>query len=56
MILTEEQRKSFEAASEQLMAWLSDNCHPHTTVILDYGSAELVEGIAAHRTEKFVKD
>ena len=56
MVLSDEQRKSFEAAAEPLMAWLSDNCHPHTAVIVDYGRAELVEGIAVHVTEKFIKD
>lgn len=56
MILTDEQCKSFALASEPLMAWLSENCHPHTTVILDLAKAELVEGVASHITKKFIKD
>ena len=56
MILTEEQRKEFEKAVKPIMKWLSDNCHPHTKVIVDYSRAELVEDIATLVTEEFVKD
>ena len=30
MTMTDEQRKAFALASEPLMWWLSENCHPHT--------------------------
>lgn len=56
MTLTEEQRNEFVAASEPLMKWLSDNCHPHTTVIVGYNRAELVECVTTHITAKFIKD
>ncbi len=56
MILTEEQRNAFKAACEPLMKWMGENCHPHTTVILDVARAELVEGVAVHQTEQFIKD
>ena len=38
------------------MEWLSNNCHPHTAVIIDVTNAELVEGIATVVTKEFVKD
>ena len=56
MILTEDQRKTFSAASEPLMQWLAENCHPHVAALVDSNSADLVESVAAHRTDKFIKD
>jgi hypothetical protein len=49
-------RKEMVPLVEPLMRWLSDNHHPHTTIILTSTSAQLVEGMAAHNTDKFVKD
>ena len=54
--MTDEQRMEFEQICEPLMAWLSANVHPHMTVIVTYDSAELVEGVVCHRTNKFVRD
>ncbi|EFA5318582.1 hypothetical protein EYX56_04920 [Escherichia coli] len=46
----------FTASVEAVMKYLADNHHPHTKIIIDSDSAELVEGIATHRTDKFIKD
>lgn len=46
MILSKEQIKEFEEAAKPLMEWLNRNCHPHVTVLLDGGQAEIVEGLA----------
>jgi hypothetical protein len=56
MILTKEQRAEFEKAAEPLIQWLNNNCHPHVTVIVTTDSAELSEGIALFKTDKFIKD
>lgn len=56
MVLTEEERKAFIEASEPLMKWLADNCHPHCCAIVEYGTSQLVEGVAAHKTGKFLRD
>ena len=56
MILNEEERKKFEQAARPLMKWLSDNCHPHVFVIVDYARAELNESVAAFVTKDYVKD
>jgi len=56
MILTEKQREEFKQVVEPVMKWLSDNGHPHVSVTINYSRAELVEGISAHVTDKFVKD
>ena len=47
MILTEEQLESLREAALPLMQWLSDNCHPHCTAIVDSERVELLEGLAA---------
>jgi len=56
MIITKEQTASMLEAAKPLMKWLSDNCHPHCTVIVDSGRVELVEGIATTMTDEFIKD
>jgi len=56
MVLTKEQIEQLEEVVKPVMEWLSNNCHPHTTVIIDVTNAELVEGIATVVTQEFVKD
>lgn len=46
-IIKEEQLNEFAQACLPVMKWLRDNCHPHVTVIVDSGRAELLEGLAA---------
>jgi hypothetical protein len=56
VILTKEQQASFAAVTEPLIKWFNENAHPHATVLVTPTSAELLEGVATHRTEQFVKD
>ena len=55
LILSEEQKERFELRSRDLMKWLCDNCHPHTTIIITSTTAELVEGIIARQTTEYVR-
>lgn len=48
--------KEFEEAVEPLMKWMSENQHPHTTVIVTGTRAELVEGLQCHLTDEFIVD
>ena len=48
--------KTFEDAVEPLMKWMSENQHPHTTVIVTGTRAELVEGIQCHLNDEFIVD
>ena len=52
----EVQEQRFRLAVEPLMRYLGHTHHPHTKAIVDSGSAELVEGIRTHRTDKFILD
>lgn len=51
-----EKRSDFEEAVKPLIKFLNDNYHPHTTVIVDCGKAQLVEGIMSMITEEFYRD
>ena len=50
------ERSRFELAAEPLMRYMAHTHHPHTKVIVDSTSAELVEGLATHRTERYLVD
>lgn len=56
MILSKQQMMEFEAASKPLIKWLNENCHPHVTVIIDCGSANLSEGICRVVVKDYIKD
>ena len=50
------EKEMFEEAVKPLMKWLSENTHPHTTVIVKSNCAELVEGIKVIETNEFLID
>lgn len=54
--MTEAQTEEFDKLAKQLIEWLCNNCHPHTTVIVTSTTAELVEGVRGIQTTEFVKD
>ncbi|MHB1328007.1 MAG: hypothetical protein ACYC2K_07380 [Gemmatimonadales bacterium] len=56
MILNEQQRREFEAVTRPVIEWLNKNCHPHVSVVIDITSAELSEGVAAVRTNDYIRD
>lgn len=51
-----ERRKSFKVAVEPVIKWLCDNSYPHTKIIIDCTSAELVEGLMRVVTDKHVRE
>ncbi len=56
MILSKEKIAEFQEAATPLIKWLNDNCYPHVTAIVDYGSASLSEGICRVIVEEYIKD
>lgn len=56
MITTEKQREEFEKVTRPVIKFLNDNFYPHTKVIVDFTTAELVEGLCSFRTEDYLKD
>lgn len=56
MVLSKEKMNELEKASEPLIKWLNENCHPHVQVNVDCGSAQLFEGVARVKNEKYIRD
>ena len=56
MILTKKQLEEFEEAAKPMMEYLGKNCHPYVTVIIDNGSAEIMESSARITSDEFIPD
>lgn len=56
MILTKEQVEQFKEAAKPLVKFLNDNFHPHVTIIVECGGAEILESSALVKIEEFIKD
>jgi hypothetical protein len=54
--LSEEQRRELEALAKPMIDWLNRNMHPHSSIIIDTTSCQLVEGVSAFTTMEFVRD
>ena len=52
----ETKRAEFEKLARPLIKFLNDNYDPHTKVIIDTVSAELVSGEMAFYTEEYILD
>jgi hypothetical protein len=49
-----EKRAEFEKAVRPAMKWLGENHHPHMSIVLDSGRAELVEASMSYQTVEFI--
>ena len=56
MIPTEEQRKELERLARPLIKFLNDNFHPHVSITIDTGSAEIKEHFCRVVTDDYIKD
>ena len=59
MVLNKEEIAKFQEAVKPLIKFLNDNpqtYHPHVKIIIDNGSAELVEGSVYFPTDEFICD
>lgn len=52
----ENDKEEFEKVCKPVIEYLCKYYHPHCTVIIDCGHAELLEGQMAFHTEEFIKD
>lgn len=50
--LTEAQGAEFDKLADAMIKYLNDNHNPHTKVIIDTTTAEIVGGERCYRTEK----
>ena len=56
MIMTKKQMDNFKEASRPLMRFLGENFHPHVKVIVEAGSAEILESSAGFCTDDYIPD
>lgn len=56
MELINEKRKEFEYLARKMMKFISENCHPHTSVYIDSNTAELNEGIIGIQTDEYINN
>lgn len=54
--MNEEAQKQFEEVVKPVMKWLAENKHPHSKIIIESNSAELVEGTMVLSTDEFLVD
>lgn len=48
--------KSFESIAKDVIKYLNANHHPHTRIIIDSSSCEIVEGLKCFHTTEYIKD
>jgi hypothetical protein len=56
MTITTEQREQMLEAAKPLIKWMNENCHPHCSAYVDQNTIELMEGIASHHTDEYLRD
>lgn len=49
-------RREYEEAVKPAIEWLNKNKNPHTKIIIDTTSAEVVESTSIFNTEEFLRD
>ena len=54
--MTETQIAEFETLAKPLVEWINANKNPHTKIIVDSMSAEIVDGCYGFHTDEFLKD
>lgn len=55
-LTNEQKRKEFERVAKPVIKFINNYYHPHTKVIIDCDSAEVLEGALMSRTDEFIKD
>lgn len=55
-LTNEQKRAAFEVAAKPLIKFINDYYDPHTKVIVETDSAEIVSGEMSMRTIEFIKD
>jgi len=54
--LSKEQLDEFELLAKPLIKFINDNSNPHTQIIIDCNSAQILSGLAGINTDEFIKD
>lgn len=54
--VSEQARRDFERIAREMIAWLNEHMHPHTTVLISPTHAELLVGEIGFETFDYVRD
>jgi hypothetical protein len=54
--MQQDKYQELESLARPLMKYLAENHHPHTTIILNQNSCELVESLTKYLTDEFLVD
>ncbi|BBG58495.1 Uncharacterised protein [Providencia rustigianii] len=54
--MNKKQDNEFEKVVKPLMKYMAENFHPHTKIVVDGSSAEVIEVISRTATDEFIKD
>lgn len=52
----DQKREEFIELVAPVMKWMAENLHPHTKIIIECNSAELVEGCIGYKNDEFIVD
>lgn len=52
----QQDEKTFEQLSSDLIKWINENSNPHAVIVIDCQSAVLYSGEKSFVTDEFIKD
>jgi len=55
MKLTPEQEKELTELAKPLIKWMNENCHPHTQIVIETNSFQLLEGVIGRQVWDYIK-
>ena len=55
-MITPDQVEEFQKLAKPLIEWLNNNANPHTMIVIDCDSAQVLIGEASIQTDEFVRD
>ena len=50
------QNRTFEDIAKDMIKYLNENHHPHTRIVTDSSTCEIVEGLKCFHTTEYIKD
>ncbi len=52
----EQRHRDFESVVKPIIKYMAENYHPHTTLVINSTTAQVVEGVISTRTEEYLVD
>lgn len=55
-MLTDDQRATLRAATDEAIKWLNENMHPEAIIVIGPDRAEVMEGVVRIKNSDHIKD